>query len=346
MKKSTKPGKKISSFYQRLRAKGEKAFRESTGKNELEAAYKKELAKLIDQKSELIANQYIERINCPVCHASEQKLLFIKQGLNFVQCPDCKLIFTNPHLNKETLARIYSNEKIANIFIKKVLESKAQQEFDRVKYLKAIVELQPFLPQHPYVIDVGCANGLFLHLCQEQGFKCSGVEISPIATDYSRNKYNLDIYCRAWEDFEIRPSSVDLVTFWASHSYLREPILGLRKAFKILKHNGILMMLVDGNPNSITMRVLHEHCVGFEFTRLWYFAPSVLDKVLTNIGFKILKMESIIHNLDAIFNYLEYRHPYQANHINSFVTQNEKKYLENYFYRHCMGYKYFVFAKK
>lgn len=336
----------MSGFYEQARAKGEKAFRESTGKNELKAAYKKELAKLIDQESGLIANQYTERINCPLCHTSKQEVLFIKQGLHFVRCPDCKLIFINPRLNKKNLERIYSNKEIATIFIRKVLCSKAQQEFDRAKYLKAIVELQPFLPQHPYVIDVGCANGLFLNLCQERGFKCFGVEISRIAADYSRDKYNLDIYCGTWEDFEVRPSSADLVTFWASHSYLREPIAGLFKAFRVLKPKGILMMLVDGNPDSIIMRILHEYCVGFEFTRLWYFAPSVLDKVLTNIGFKILKMESIIHNLDAVFNYLEYCHPYQANRINSFVTQNEKKYLENYFYHHCMGYKYIVFARK
>ena len=116
------------------------------------------------------------------------------------------------------------------------------------------------------------------------------------------------------------------------------------KAKHCLKKGGILMMLIDGNPDSLVMRVLQEKCVGYEYSRLWYFSPSVIEKLLNKKGFKVLKIESIIHTIDPLINHMDYD-------IHIMVKGKNKMGEEDAFIdrriskANKMGYKFKVLAK-
>lgn len=330
-----------------VRNSGEKNFRSATFKKEYELLSKKNLHTLINIKTKLVYDKYLSYINsCPIDKNKNFEFLFYKDGLKFVKCKGCNFIFINPRLNQEALNLIYSNKELSKFFVEKVLESKVQKNFDKLKYKKVIKELINLIPVGGSVIDVGCANGLFLHLCQEHGLSCKGVEISQDIAQYARSKFNLEIISKRWEDVTIQNESIDLITFWASHSYTQDPVKSLYKAWKALKKKGLLFMLIDGNPDSLVMRTLQEKCVGFEYSRSWYFSPKVISDLLKSLNFKIIKVESIIHNIDPILNYLDYKDPYNSGNENKILTKNKIKCLEKFLCQNNMGYKYKVLAKK
>lgn len=333
--------------YKTIRNNGEKSFRSATSKDLFEIAFKKKLRSLLDKRTKNIKSKFLKKIQrCPVDNNKNFDLLFQKDGLNFVKCQKCQLVFINPQLNQIGLNLIYSDKKLSKIFVEQVLESEVQEEFDKNKFKKTLKELIKIIPKKAKVLDIGCSNGLFLRLCRQNNLDPLGIEISKPIVNYSKNKYNLDIILGRWEDIIIEKNSKDLVTFWASHSYTQDPVLSLKKAWFTLKKGGILMMLVDGNPDNPVMKVLQEKSVGFEYSRLWYFSPTVMKKLLKKLKFKVLKIESIIHNIDPIINYMDYKNPYLEKGSSRLWKNKNIKLIEDFLRKNNMGYKYKVFAKK
>ena len=176
--------------YSITRNNGEKYFRSATSKDLFELAFKKKLRSLYDKRTNNIKTKFLKKIQkCPVDNNNKFNLLFRKDGLNFVKCQKCELIFINPQLNQTGLNLIYSDKKLSKMFVERVLESKVQEEFDKNKYIKTLNELMKIIPKKAKVLDIGCSNGLFLRLCKQYDLDPQGIEISEPTVNYSRNKY-------------------------------------------------------------------------------------------------------------------------------------------------------------
>lgn len=332
--------------YDEARKCGEKSFRNSTGKRVLDRMCDSVVATMIDPKTGRVIADFLQEISCPICLVDNPHFLFVKNGLNYVRCASCGLVYINPQPTLEALERVHNNPEIAEHFVARVLASPVQLDFDQRKFADAVTKLAKLIPSGGNIIDVGCSSGSFLYACSTRGFLCRGVEVSEVAARYGRERFGLDIDNTTWEEAPILPASADGVSFWASHSYITEPVAALEKAHRVLKPSGVLMMLVDGNPNSLMMRVLHEKCVGFEFCRLWYFPPRTMIKLLARIGFSILSVESIIHTLDPVLNYLDYEPPHDCDRGHFQLEKKDAVMLMKYLKDNLMGYKYEVIARK
>ncbi|HLA50907.1 MAG TPA: hypothetical protein VJZ92_01470, partial [Thermodesulfobacteriota bacterium] len=53
-------------------------------------------------------NAVLETVNCNLCGATDERLLFLKDGFRIVRCNSCGLIFVNPRPKKEYLQKLYS----------------------------------------------------------------------------------------------------------------------------------------------------------------------------------------------------------------------------------------------
>lgn len=128
------------STFLRDRTKGkERFFSERTGKNELVWVFQDELCSFIDPETGMEADKFLESVPCPAYDFRNQNTISFKHGLRFVRCPECSLVFINPQLRTEALASVYSNKRISEVFIKKVLVSNDQRDFDKKKFLNAYV---------------------------------------------------------------------------------------------------------------------------------------------------------------------------------------------------------------
>ena len=143
--------------------------------------HKEKLSLLKDNETNLIKAKYLRTLrSCPIDGSDSYTLLFRKDGLNFVRCDKCNLIFINPQLNEKALDLIYSDLELSTTFVEGVLESKVQRDFDYRKFESTLEEITNIISKKVIsVLDIGCGSGLFLKICSEKGFICQGVEISP-----------------------------------------------------------------------------------------------------------------------------------------------------------------------
>jgi len=281
-----------------------------------------------------------EKVSCLMECNKQPEFLFSKHGSSFVRCPGCGLIYLNPQLTESALAKHFVSSPAWEVWANAVLTSKEQREFDREKYISSLKALKKMIPGVVKLLDVGANSGFFVSLAKDSGFLAQGIEPSLAACKVAKELYDLTLFNGRFEDYTAQEASFDVITFWASLEYNKNPREVLRKALHILKPGGLLLIYISGNANSLVMRMLREKCVGFLFNRLWYFSPASLDKLIMYVKptLKFIERKSMVPSLDVIASYLDYMDPYEGN--SKLFSEDELRMLLDLIEKKDMGYKF------
>jgi SAM-dependent methyltransferase len=288
-----------------------------------------------------------EEVLCPLECSSQSELLFVKKESSFVRCPDCDIVYLSPQLTESVLAEHFALSPAWEVWAKAVLSTRGQQDIDREKYLTAINTIKRCHPNARSILDIGANSGFFLSLAQKAGLEVSGVEPSQAACEVAERLHELKPFNGRFCEFPANENSFDVITFWASLEYHKDPMGALQKAVGLLKPKGLLLIFVSGNANSLVMRMLRERCVGFLFNRPWYFSPLSLDRFVSHVDQRVSLRErySQIDCLDVIERYLNYGDPYGKSSP-QFFSQEERRMLSGIIDQNHMGYKFFSLYQK
>jgi len=118
------------------------------------------------------------------------------------------------------------------------------------------------------VLDVGCADGVFSRLCQKQGLKVSGVEISPLAKEeYRKNTKN-----EVFENIEqISSQKFDAVVLLEILEHLSAPQEMLSKTWNIANKMVVFTVPIkDSLPDKF-------HKVRFDFYDVYDICSALTD---------------------------------------------------------------------
>ncbi|MDR2573666.1 MAG: class I SAM-dependent methyltransferase [Desulfovibrio sp.] len=224
--------------------------------------------------------RYLEKVPaCPVCESVGRETVYaVTQGVNAVRC-GCGVFYCDHCLTEEGLTA-YWKDYLTD-------EHNADEEeraLRRRMYLVDFDYISRFLPDKARVLDVGCADGLFLDLFAARGHVCRGVEFGQSAAREAAQKYPV------WEGYfpelDIDPG-YDLIIFRGVLQYLRKPRLFFQKAVSLLDAGGFVFITAQPNMHSfchgLYQNLFKFHltpcdCVGFspqslagEFSRLGCF---------------------------------------------------------------------------
>jgi SAM-dependent methyltransferase len=140
------------------------------------------------------------------------------------------------------------------------------------------------------MLEVGSGTGLFLEEAIRLGhWDVVGVEPSEHAASYSREALGVEIIQSPFAEAEFPPScdaSFDAVVFWNVFEHLYHPVADLRKARRLLKPGG---WVVIGLPNveSWEQRIFGKYWVGWDQPRhLYLFPQKTLRHILEKEGFR------------------------------------------------------------
>lgn len=152
------------------------------------------------------------------------------------------------------------------------------------------------------VLDVGCANGVFVWLAQKAGWKAEGLEVSPFAAEAGRKQFGVTIHERGLEDMPAEPAW-DAITFWDTIEHLPDPAAALRAARARVRPGGCVALLTP-DTDSLVSRLVHAaHFVAPRRTRplidklyhrdhLTFFSRGSLAQAVLDAGFSVHWMES------------------------------------------------------
>lgn len=105
------------------------------------------------------------------------------------------------------------------------------------------------LPKHAVIVDAGCGTGKWLIHLQRLGYRTIGIEMSHEASVIAKeNQGDACILEADVTDVPLRPQSVDAVLSLGVVEHNEDgPLEALREAHRILKPNGLLVLVVPYN---------------------------------------------------------------------------------------------------
>ena len=177
------------------------------------------------------------RDHCVVCESSRSRLLFIKDRQEIVECTSCRTVYQKNPPSPDKMRDLYNGhysgrEERADLSI--YVKTDYFRIYEGEQHLKKVSNVKDLL-------DVGCGPGFFLQAASRKYIDAVGIDISDKALEYARS-IGLDVMVGDLLSVDIPEKSKDMITFWASIEHLHNPKEVLKKAHKILRDDGQMII--------------------------------------------------------------------------------------------------------
>jgi|TARA_Y200000002_G_scaffold382083_1_gene397953 ubiquinone/menaquinone biosynthesis C-methylase UbiE len=238
--------------------------------------------------------------NCILCHStnieSSHIITYEEKKYMYDFCKDCTFTFQNPWPDKK-IEDIYNNSKYwnsTNVYnedknnqVKNQKNSYASYQNNRfVEAKKRYEKLRNYFSKEGSVLEIGCANGIFLNEFNENGWKCVGVDPAKEMIEMGKKKFNLNLIASKWEDLEIEDESNDLIYMWGTDGNFYHFQDGFEKIKKKLKTNGIYALTYQDFKHPIR-KIFNQ--IKLQHHVLYNFSKNSIIYLLKKMNFEILE---------------------------------------------------------
>jgi len=229
---------------------------------------------------------------CIWCRSEHATFLFARRDrlgremFSYWRCERCGLVHLEPRPAAEELPRFYTQE----------YECFQEEEGNwllrwgqRRLWTARVLALRRYFPRPGHVLDVGCANGAFLEIMQEQGWRVSGIEPYPPAAERARTRlgHAAAIQSSTLEEADLA-GPYDLITLWDVLEHLPDPVAALGRLAGALRAGGFLALGVP-NLESWDARLFGPSWIGWDAPRhLYLFPDATLREMLAAMGFALV----------------------------------------------------------
>jgi SAM-dependent methyltransferase len=256
----------------------------------------------------------VDVTRCQVCGSDERDLKFRDGPFSIVTCRACGLVYVTPRLSGQALLDVYDESYWLSQNPKQrgYADYKSESALYLKTYEKRMKLVSRFLPPNARVLDVGCAAGYFLRVCQERGHDVHGVELSQaIAIEAQKALGAERIHIGTLDDaaaaMDYRPESFDLVTLWDVIEHVPDPQSVLSKIHELIAPNGRLLLETQ-NVASRWARLLGSRWHHYKHDEhLYHFSPRTITRLLTDCGFRVLDIGSAYAGKYVSFGFLAER---------------------------------------
>lgn len=227
-------------------------------------------------------------IACLLCKTKNPVSFFNEDGLDLLRCTSCGLVFAWPVSDYQ----LGKQEKIWKDNYRNLGNENDQLDTyeHRLPIFETFFRKKEIRGKKGSVLDVGCADGLFLTVAREAGWKVFGVEPSPVVSEFARRHHGLEVFTGDLFCPNLVHHSYDLITFWDVFEHLHNPDEVLTRARELLTPHGIFFLRVP-NLNYfilkywIWVRLLgHKRCF-IPRLHYYYFNSYNLSLAFRKAGF-------------------------------------------------------------
>lgn len=261
----------------------------------------------------------LREVPCGLCGGTRQNLKFTENPYRVVECADCGLTYVTPRREPDKLREMYLVD---------YWQSSSAKDFGYTNYLKdeklylktyrrRFAAVRKYYSKPARVLDVGCAAGYFLSVAKENGWNCTGVEVSPVVGAFARDRYGLDIRQGTLLEQKFEPASFDFITFWDVVEHLPDPQAVLREARRLLAPGGKLLVETQ-NVNSRFARWMGPRWHHYKHAEhIYHFNPRTIQQLLAQCGFEPVECRATLGGKYVSLEFIVER----ANRLNPILSK-------------------------
>lgn len=207
-----------------------------------------------------------------------------RQHFRMVECVHCGLIYSSPILPPDAIYELYRHSPFLQ---------EAQLANMIRDYQDQLRHLLPLLPSKGRLLEIGCANGLFLKAALELGFEdVRGVEPGEDSIRAADPAVRGKIVNSLFRADLFPPESFDVICCFQVLDHLLDPGAVFRDAAKLLRKGGLILLL-NHNIRSWLPRVLGERCPMYDIEHIYLFDKWTVAQLLQKNGFEVIGVRNI-----------------------------------------------------
>jgi SAM-dependent methyltransferase len=250
---------------------------------------------------------------CRICGAT--RLRDVPFGYDFEgahlrgrMCRSCGVIFLDPQPDAGQIRRMYSREYFNGDF-------RCGHEggyFDEQTLVKLsgngiIAEIKKIKPTGR-MLEIGCAGGALLNSARAAGFEVRGVEMSPEAAAFARDRFDLDVFAGDLRDAQFASGRFDVVYMGDVIEHLPDPVAVIAEIARVLSGGGLLVVACPTQTNTLFSRfgffvyglIGKRATVRMPPYHLFEYRPASMSGLMHRCGFSIVRMDVAMLSPEAI----------------------------------------------
>ena len=224
-----------------------------------------------------------------ICN-SRAPFYFSIREFNMYKCQKCTLIFVSPRSNaSEIYNKDYFSGAVHGFGFVNYEEDKSASAGYLKMYLKWLSALG--FTRGSSLLDVGAANGFFVNLADQRGFKSAGIELSHDAVIWAKK---LGRNVSQSDAMDISPNEkFDVITVLDVLEHINQPHEFISKIKNNLNPGGVVLINVP-NAGSLFAKFCGKSWHSYvPPEHLFYFNKKSLSTILALNGFEIIKAKNI-----------------------------------------------------
>lgn len=248
---------------------------------------------------------------CPLCQQKNLVPKFSLRSVQLFQCRSCSMMFLNPYVSPEQLARIYENQqklteahsRLSSYF--QNLEGSQTEKF----YDHCLEKISSWIPGPTRsLLDIGAGNGYFLWRAKQKGWSVKGIDPSVENSQFAREHFQIQITPASFENYAAE-GLFDCLTLWDIIEHVPDPLGMLQKAYSLLKPGGILLIATPNHDSLINFLAEASYCFSlgvfqgamellFVPEHILYFTVRTIRPAVEHSGFSILELSKTGTDID------------------------------------------------
>lgn len=235
--------------------------------------------------------------NCLVCGSRRYRLIKrFAEGVVVGRCAECGLLYTPQRLQHPDALFARANLELLRAYNAPLL-SGSFEHFRAPAYRGYLAVIARHCVGRR-LLDVGCANGFFLHEARRAGYHTVGIEPNAAMATLAREDLALDVHNGRADEVDLGHAEFDVITMTDAFEYLPEPRRDLEHLIAHLAPGGVVFIKVP-NGDYFALRHRLESLAGSApdgggaFTpplRVAHYTLSTLRAVLSDVGLKVLEI--------------------------------------------------------
>ena len=206
----------------------------------------------------------------------------LRYNYSLLRCSKCNFVTLSPLPDDELLKKYYNREYWQECGSN---SSGYMDSLFRLRMTGIVRDLKRFVPSKGRILDWGAGDGAFVKLLIKNGFSGYGIDSYSPTCD-GEKIFRSDIHDTPF-DFQ----SFDCITCFHVLEHLKDPVVSVEAAFRLLKPGGIFVAEVP-NISSFQYKFFKKSWQPLEIPfHLNHFNPDTLSKLFAeNVNSEIIKV--------------------------------------------------------
>lgn len=240
------------------------------------------------------------KLSCCILCESENlvfshKVLYKNKDYNYVLCKNCNITFQNPWPGLEiqdiyndhdywNSSNVYNDNHEGDNKNTYAVYQHSRFKEARNRYKKLSKHFKK-LSENRSILEIGCANGIFLNEWHKNGWKCFGIDPAKEMIEYGKKNFGLNLKSETWEETQVKEKYFDCIYMWGTDSNFYNFKNGFDKISETLKDDGIFAMTYQDFKHPI--RKIFKN-IKMQPNALYNFSKKSIIFLMEKLNFKIL----------------------------------------------------------